>query len=365
MTLDPERLHVIRCYERLPPLPGGMERHIAELTAAQRLLGVRVTEIFNRGQPAGESIQLWRGLELNRLRPSFLRSALFFASAALRHRAFGGERLKVVHVHGDWPAFYFGSLFARRIGADAVAASLHSTTHAPIARYAWALKNCDPIFATGERQSKQLSEVLERPVLHLPSAPADLFFVGRRAPKPSIDVVTVGSLVAVKNLDLFLECAALRRDVRFAIVGSGPEGQPLRQKALRLGLDNVEFRGALTPEEVRSTLLSARLFVNTSLSEGSPTAALEAMACGLPVILTPGNDYAGLVGEGAVGYVTSGWDSSAMVEAIDRMLGSPENLSRSSRAARELAEKHRWLGKAQIVTSAMIEAASRHRGARR
>jgi hypothetical protein len=44
MSIDPGRLHVIRCYERLPPLSGGMERHIQELTAAQRALGVRVTE---------------------------------------------------------------------------------------------------------------------------------------------------------------------------------------------------------------------------------------------------------------------------------------------------------------------------------
>ena len=362
MSVSAKDLHVIRCYERLPPLPGGMERHIAELTAAQRRQGVRVTEIYNRGEPAGEAIRLWRGLEVDRIRPYWLRAALFYLAAAHRHLVPGDARFRVVHVHGDWPAFLFGSIMARAIGADAIAASLHSTTHAPIGRYKWALRRCDPVFTTGARQARQLSEALGRPVLHVPSAPADLFFEPARSVREAVDVVAVGSLLPVKNLELFLECAGLRPDLKFAIIGTGPEGEPLRRRAAKLRLQNVEFLGAMTAEQVRSVLRSARLFMNTSLTEGSPTAALEAMACGLPVVLTPGNDYGAIVDQGVTGRVTNGWDAKELVEAVDELLRNPHGLGQAKAGARRIARLHRWKVKAEIVTSAMIEAAEKGRG---
>jgi glycosyltransferase involved in cell wall biosynthesis len=355
----PDQLHVIRCYERLPPLPGGMEQHIAELTAAQRLIGVRVTEMFNQGGASGEAIQVWRGLTLDKLKPYLFRSALFYAAAALRHLDFADQRLRVVHIHGDWPAFLFGSMFGRLIGANAIAASLHATTHTSISRYAWALRRCDPIFATGAKQAAQLSQAIGRPVIHLPSAPSEIFF--RRASPASkfIDVVAIGSLVPVKNLGLLLDCAARRPDLSFMILGSGPEERALRRKASMLRLQNVQFGGASTLEEVRRVLHSARVFINTSLTEGSPTAVLEAMACGLPAVLTPSNDYSHLVDQGINGWVTASWDADELIQAIDGFLTNPTRLDVAARAARDKAERHHWVDKAKIVTDAMIDVVQR------
>jgi len=341
-----------------------MERHIAELTAAQRRLGVRVTEIFNRGEPAGESIRVWPGMEVDRIRPYLLRSALFYLAAARRPPAPKGERFRVVHVHGDWPAFLFGSILARASGAHALAASLHSTTHASISRYRWALRRCDPIFTTGAKQARELSEALGRPVFHLPSAPAELFFEPQARARKSVDVVAVGSLVPVKNLELFLRCAALRPHFRFAVVGTGPEEWPLRQRAAELQLQNVDFLGAMTAEEVRLILHSSRIFMNTSLTEGSPTAALEAMACGLPVILTPSNDYSAIVDQGVTGRITTAWDENELAKAIDELLRDAESVCRARSESRNIADRHRWQAKAETVTSAMIEAAERRLGPR-
>ena len=362
MTLSPELLHVIRCYDRLPPLPGGMERHIAELTAAQRELGVRVTELYNGGEPAGESVQVWRGRRIDKLRPGFVRQALFYAAAVRKRFDFSDGRLRVVHAHGDWPSFLFGSIFGRLIGADTVAASLHATTHAPLSRYALALRRCNPVFTTGARQAAQFSEMLRRPVVHLPSAPSDLFFQGSSAASKVIDIIAVGSLVPVKNLHLLLECAARRHALSFAIVGTGPEESTLRHKAEILGLHNVQFRGALSLEEVRSVMQSARLFINTSVTEGSPTAALEAMACGLPVVMTPGNDYSDFVDQGVNGWITGDWDVGEIVNAIDLFLANPARLRTAGQEARRTAQRHRWREKARIVTSEMMMALARNQG---
>jgi glycosyltransferase involved in cell wall biosynthesis len=286
-----------------------------------------------------------------------LRSALFYAAAARRDFDFSDDRLRVVHVHGDWPAFVFGSIFAQRIGASTCAASLHATAHTSIARYAWALRRCDPIFTTGAKQAREFSDALRRQVVHLPSAPAELFFEEPNSADRSIDVVAVGSLVAVKNLDLFLKCAARRPNFNFAIVGNGPDAGALRRKAAKLNLHNVRFLGAMTLEEVRSVLQSARVFMNTSLTEGSPTAALEAMACGLPVVLTPANDYSDVVRQGVNGCVTGGWNPEELVKALDMFLQHPERLASAGNAARASAAGHRWDLKARLVTDLMLAAA--------
>jgi glycosyltransferase involved in cell wall biosynthesis len=364
MKIDPHKLHVIRCYERLPPLPGGMERHIQELTAAQRGLGVRVTQVFNRGQPAGESAQVWPSWKLDQLRPYALRSALFYAAAARRNFELEHKRFQVVHVHGDWPAFLFGSLFARFIGADAVATTLHEWTRGPSELYRLSLKKCDPIFATGLREARRLATITGKSAIHLPSAPAELFFSlpkGRFTPS---DVVVAGSLIPRKNVELVLDIAKRRPAISIAVFGEGPAGSHLQALCSQNGLKNVRFHGAVSPEALHSAMSSSKLFLSTAFSEGSPTVALEAMACGLPVVLTPSNDYSNIVDDGFNGRVTTTWSVDELVGAIDDFLRDPQRLARASGAARQMAERHRWQGKARIVTDAMIEALERHRAVR-
>lgn len=361
MTLEPEQLHVIRCYERLPPLAGGMERHIAQLTAAQRAMGVRVTELFNSGEPAGESLQVWSRKRLHRVRPSLLRSALFYGTAALRKIDFSDGRTRVVHVHGDWPAFFLGSAFGRRIGAAAVAASLHEWMRASHQLYSIALRGCGPIFTTGLREAGILSNLTGKTVIHLPSAPADMFFSLPEAGTEGAEVILVGSLSVRKKLELVIDCAALRPNLTFAVFGEGPDRDRLETLARRRELNNIQFRGMAMADEIHSAMCNSRLFLNTASAEGSPTAALEAMACGLPVVLTPSNDYSAIVEQGLNGIVTASWDPQEIVSAIDSFLGDDERLARGRDAARKTAEAHRWPVKARTVTAAMIDALTARR----
>lgn len=356
MSIDPEELHVIRCYFRLPPLPGGMERHIAELTAAQRAQGIRVTEVYNSGEPTGEGIRVWPTLRLEEVRPSRLRWFLFYSALARSQIDLSDGRLPVMHAHGDWPAFPLATALGRRIGASAIAASLHGRFHGAARRYARALRACDPIFTTGQTQSRQLTEIMGRTVIHMPSAPQDLFFSPPKQKLNEIDVVAVGNLARVKNLDLLMNSAEKCPDLRFLILGDGPERSRLIRLASELRLKNVQFGGAASPEEVHSALSSARLFLNTSYSEGSPTAALEAMACGLPVVLTPSNDYSTIVRPGLNGIVTRGWNSNELVEAVRWFLDSPRHLGQAKTISRAIALEHRWHEKAKLVTDAMIMA---------
>src|SRR5215210_1573497 len=113
--VTPKGLHVLRIYERLPPEPGGMERHIAELTAAQRKLGVKVTSIYNTGSADGDAIQILKPYALYRLRPASLRNLVFYNAIARYREFFRRANVNVVHAHGGWSAFLLAQALARAI----------------------------------------------------------------------------------------------------------------------------------------------------------------------------------------------------------------------------------------------------------
>jgi glycosyltransferase involved in cell wall biosynthesis len=101
-------------------------------------------------------------------------------------------------------------------------------------------------------------------------------------------VAFLGRLVPVKRVDLFLEMArkcldARGEDLTFEVVGEGPLAPELRGLADRLGLqERVTFHG-FRPDAV-ALLADVDVLVLTSDHEGTPMAALEALAIGVPVV---------------------------------------------------------------------------------
>ncbi len=74
---------------------------------------------------------------------------------------------------------------------------------------------------------------------------------------------------------------------RLTIAGTGPELEVLRQQVSELQLDNnVTFSGRLTPIEMAALYQSADIMLNASLVDNAPSALLEALSCGIPVIST-------------------------------------------------------------------------------
>ncbi|HOK57803.1 MAG TPA: glycosyltransferase family 4 protein [Methanothrix sp.] len=99
------------------------------------------------------------------------------------------------------------------------------------------------------------------------------------------DLVFAGRLVSHKNLHMLLEAIALLSDVNLLIIGEGPEAPRLHALARSLGLnDRVRFSGFLKYEDTIALIKSSRAFVLPSTREGFGMVALEAMACGVPVI---------------------------------------------------------------------------------
>jgi teichuronic acid biosynthesis glycosyltransferase TuaC len=103
-------------------------------------------------------------------------------------------------------------------------------------------------------------------------------------PPSEPSLVTVGHLVARKrHADVMRALALLERDVRWDVIGDGPERGALERLASDLGLD-VRFHGRLPPAEAAAAARSASVFVLPSVDEAFGVAYIEAMAGGVPAI---------------------------------------------------------------------------------
>jgi len=155
-------------------------------------------------------------------------------------------------------------------------------------------------------------------------------------------IVTVGRLVEQKNHALFLQAAAqlaaVRPGVRFVIVGDGPLRADLERQAQTLGLGaQVTFAGER--RDVDALLRSASLFWLTSRWEGMPNVVLEAMATGVPPVVTDVGGTRELVRSGVEGFVVASGDVTDLVARSRTLLDDGATWQRCSAAARARAEE--------------------------
>jgi glycosyltransferase involved in cell wall biosynthesis len=161
------------------------------------------------------------------------------------------------------------------------------------------------------------------------------FAPAAEAPEPR-SLVFVGRLSPEKNLEALLEALAGLDGTSLTVVGDGPLRADLEAHADRLGID-AQFVGPVAHERLPEILGRAEAFVLPSRYEGHPKAAIEAMACGLPLIGTDVPGIRDLVHDGETG-VLCGTSASEIREAVERVLGDPglrERLGRGARAAVE------------------------------
>jgi N-acetyl-alpha-D-glucosaminyl L-malate synthase BshA len=144
---------------------------------------------------------------------------------------------------------------------------------------------------------------------------------------------------AVKNADdviRIFEIVNKRQPSRLILVGDGPEAPNVLALADSMGLkDRVTFLGG--QDMVESVLCKADLFLLPSASEAFGLAALEAMACGVPVVGSIVGGLPELVTNGEVGYLEPIGDVGAMARRSLEILSDKEMHRKMSKRAREIA----------------------------
>jgi glycosyltransferase involved in cell wall biosynthesis len=119
----------------------------------------------------------------------------------------------------------------------------------------------------------------------------DLSKIEAISPSESIsDLIFVGRLIKEKHIDLLLESINYIKEIypsiRCTIIGDGPERTKLEMKAKDMGIGvHVQFVGFLKDSnEVIARMKASKVFVLPSTREGFGISAIEALACGIPIV---------------------------------------------------------------------------------
>lgn len=146
----------------------------------------------------------------------------------------------------------------------------------------------------------------------------------------------VGRLVPIKDVDNFLDAAALvaaaESDVRFAVVGDGEERMRLETRARQLLGDRIHFFG--WRKDTPSVLGDLDLVVNTSINEGTPVALIEALAAGKSVIATAVGGTPDVLANGGFGGLVAPRSPQETARAILEALRAPESAARRAAEGR-------------------------------
>jgi teichuronic acid biosynthesis glycosyltransferase TuaC len=151
-------------------------------------------------------------------------------------------------------------------------------------------------------------------------------------------VLHVGNLVPAKNLERLMAAFAVARTAwgggALALVGDGPQRAELEWLAADLGVaDSVRFTGAVPPADVPRWLRACDVACLVSQREGFGLAAIEALACGRPVVVARAVPAGSAVTEGVTGARCDPGDVADIAAALVRTAAlSP---GASARAAAE------------------------------
>ena len=159
-------------------------------------------------------------------------------------------------------------------------------------------------------------------------------------PPIAYDVSFSGRLVPNKGLQDVVRAIAQIPSARLLVIGDGPERIVCEKIAEDLQISNrVTFLGWLpTQEAVVGAVLTARMFVMNSRSEGGPRNALEAMGCGMPVIVTRVGVMPDVIQDGRNGIFTSG-ESDDLVHKIGMLMRDEERCAEIGKEARKILDR--------------------------
>lgn len=191
--------------------------------------------------------------------------------------------------------------------------------------------------------------------------PAPASFARNVDPHEPVKFVFIGRLsIEQKGLDLLIEAwAAFKKelpDARASLHLYGPDHEGgkrwLESVIARLHVgDSVRIEGPVYGKEKEVTLSEASVFVHTSRFEGCPMAVLEALARGVPCLLTPGTFMADDVAATGAGLAV-GADPQVISQALSAIVSGDYDFNAMRAAALDWANRNTWARVADETLSA-------------
>jgi phosphatidyl-myo-inositol dimannoside synthase len=205
---------------------------------------------------------------------------------------------------------------------------------------------------TAISKKHQLLALRTMPSLSIPivynGVDAATFYPRTTRTTAEINILCVGRLIERKSQHHLLRAfarlrASSRRPVRLTLAGTGDEEDSLRRLAAELSLNgDAAFLGLVPHDSMPDVYRGADIFVLPSHSEGMSIALLEALASGLPVVVTNTGGTAELVQESTNGIIVPWADVSALAEALKRLVEDEDTRLRMGLESRRIAKRFGW-----------------------
>ena len=207
-----------------------------------------------------------------------------------------------------------------------------------------------------------VDELMFRPLPHIARVPGRL-------------MTTASADVPLKGLSFLLEALAKARverpDAHLVVIGRLKEGSSVPALIESLGLEGaIEFVSGVTDERIVELYAEAEAAVVPSLYEGFSLPAVEAMACGVPVIATTGGALPEVVGpDGDSARTVAPGDPSALAAMIVEVLSDePQRARLGERGRLRALERFTWrshaIGLVEMWRAELADHAARTEGAR-
>jgi glycosyltransferase involved in cell wall biosynthesis len=272
----------------------------------------------------------------------------------------------VIDAHFVYPdgmaAVLLGRLLGKPVVVSARGSDINAYAERPLIRrlLRYTLHRADGVVAVSRALARRIValgipdadvRVVPNGVDHQKFYPVDREDARRRLGLPDSRIVlSVGGLVELKGFDLLIRALKLlhdrrQRDVSLVIAGDGPQRQALETMARQAGLGaRVRFLGAVPHEQLYLCYGAADVFCLASSREGWPNVVLEALACGIPVVVSSVGGIPEIVRDERVGWLCRR-DPHEMAAAIERALSARWNTD----AIVAHARAHSWEGAARAM----------------
>lgn len=141
-------------------------------------------------------------------------------------------------------------------------------------------------------------------------------------------------------VDTFVLLKKNHPHLKMKIVGEGTELKAVKEYVSSIGAKDIEFTGGLRGKEVTDVYKNSDLFLFTTYGEGMPTAVLEAMAFGLPVITRYVGGLCDFFEDGEMGKITDSLDPKDFAVLIEPLLADKEKTRQISLHNHKYAKEH-------------------------
>ncbi len=218
----------------------------------------------------------------------------------------------------------------------------------PLIRQIW--RGAEAVVAKSEREIEMIHAVDPRVrCLLIPNGvDLDAFKPNQNTPEHGpLCILCVGRLIERKGQHHLIE--AVKRlteegiDVKLDLIGTGDAQSVNQAQVAQLGLtDRVHFWGYVPREKIAEHYATAHLFVLPSYNEGMSVALLEAMASGLPVIVTPTGGTAELVSSGINGFIVNWSDVDQLARHLRDLACNRLLVRRMGKESRRRVDSYPW-----------------------